>query len=773
MNTLMFTKKQCKGLFRICLIALLLPVFHAAAQSARPTAYLDNHLVAYYPFNRASGGTAFDASGNNQHGVLTNGPTWVAGSSAITEDAAIEFDGEDDSVDIGNLDIVGEELTISARFRADNFDERDGRIVSKATGVKTQDHFWMVSTTYFHGTYRLRFRVKTDDGGTATLIANTELSPNTWTHVVATYDGSTMKIYKDGVEDASMAKNGNLASDPSVSASIGRNPNDDVEFDGAIDEVRLYKVALDASEVAILFNEVPLLDTEPDVFSFVDQDDAEISSANQTVFAESNIIQVEGINAATDIQIEGGEYSIDGAGFTSASGLVNNNQQVVVRVAASTKYGTTTSATLTIGGVSATFRVTTRPNPDLVAYYSFNEPSGVVVLDESGHGRDGTIRNNAARVAGISGMNNDGAIEFDGEDDSVDIGTIDIPGSELSLSAWFRADNFDEWDGRIISKATGTAEQDHYWMVSTTRSSQENRLRFRLKTDNGGTTTLVANTELSAGTWTHVVATYDGSAMKIYKDGVEDGSKVKSGSLVGNASVPASIGRNPNDDVEFDGVIDEVLIYNKVLSAEEVAALYSGQDLQDTEPDAFNFVAQVDVPVSLQGANTWVESNAILVSGISTNVVISISGGEYAIDGEAFTSEPGTVSNGQQVVVRQIASTEFTTTTLAELTIGDASATFSVTTQSNPDLKSLRLSWNIPQTREDGSALAVGEISRYEIRYRQVGSGAYTYINVTDANQQELVVDSLDVGDYEFSITACDTSEICSSVSENYFFTID
>jgi len=94
----------------------------------------------------------------------------------------------------------------------------------------------------------LRFRLKTDVGGTDTLIG-APVSTGVWTHVAFTYDGATMKIYKDGFEAASRAKTGNLVTNPLVGAWIGANPTNNKWFDGVIDEVQIFTRALTESEV--------------------------------------------------------------------------------------------------------------------------------------------------------------------------------------------------------------------------------------------------------------------------------------------------------------------------------------------------------------------------------------------------------------------------------------------------------------------------------------------------------------------------------------------
>jgi uncharacterized delta-60 repeat protein len=97
-------------------------------------------------------------------------------------------------------------------------------------------------------------------------------------------------------------------------------------------------------------------DTTPDGFSFTDQ-----TGLPPNAEVQSNEITVAGINAPAPISVVGGEYSINGGAFTATAGTVANGERVRVRVTASGSYSTTVSATLTIGGVSDTFSVTTKP----------------------------------------------------------------------------------------------------------------------------------------------------------------------------------------------------------------------------------------------------------------------------------------------------------------------------------------------------------------------------------------------------------------------------
>ncbi|WP_455283292.1 LamG domain-containing protein, partial [[Eubacterium] cellulosolvens] len=173
-------------------------------------------------------------------------------------------------INLGNFDVAGSSLTITAWFKADDFDVNDARIISKATSEATANHWWMLSTRGISGgaaPYRMRFRVKLD-GTTQTLIdgdgagslpdlegTNLNLNPDTWYFVVAVYDGSEMRIYINGILYARATASGAISQNSAVSVRIGDNPGADrKEFDGIIDEVAIFNIALSQSEITTLYN---------------------------------------------------------------------------------------------------------------------------------------------------------------------------------------------------------------------------------------------------------------------------------------------------------------------------------------------------------------------------------------------------------------------------------------------------------------------------------------------------------------------------------------
>jgi hypothetical protein len=222
------------------------------------------------------------------------------------------------------------------------------------------------------------------------------------------------------------------------------------------------------------------------------------------------------------------------------------------------------------GGGSAEFTIFVADlTGSLVAHWPLDETSGQLAGDVVG-GHDGTLLGGPTWQP--TGGRIGGALEFDGTDDAVDIGSIDVSStSGMTIALWVRPRQF-QGSSRLISKATSTAEQAHYWMVST---YSDTALRFRLKAG-GVTSTLISGQgELELDQWYHVTCSYDQNEMRIYGNGMLLVSLPKTGVIDVNAAVAAAIGNQPpgagSDPLAGD--VDDVRIYGRALIESEIAAL--------------------------------------------------------------------------------------------------------------------------------------------------------------------------------------------------------
>ena len=177
-------------------------------------------------------------------------------------------------------------------------------------------------------------------------------------------------------------------------------------------------------------------------------------------------------------------------------------------------------------------------------WWRLDEAAGATVAaDVQGFGSG--IYEGAEPSAAASPFGGSGSARFDGEVDGIAVRNLDVTGSALTLMAWIKADDFGSSYGRIISKSDDTDESDHVWMLSTTPSGGEHRLRFRLKTLGGSTSTLIASSgDLPTGQWLFAAATFDGLYMRLYLNGVLVGQQLKVGAVDVNPFVTAWIGEN-------------------------------------------------------------------------------------------------------------------------------------------------------------------------------------------------------------------------------------
>ena len=199
-------------------------------------------LVGYWKFDEGSGTTAYDSSGNGLDGTLNGDPQWVTGQLG----GALDFDG-DDAVEIphNSLLSITDEITISAwtYMRANASGEMS--IVSKGGWAANDLPYELTETP--GGVIYWQFY---DDGGRDTCAPD---SPpvDEWHHIAATYDGNIFKCYIDGVLADEWAYAGTMPEN-TASVTIGQRSRGGTYFNGMIDEVRIYDVALTAEEVAAL-----------------------------------------------------------------------------------------------------------------------------------------------------------------------------------------------------------------------------------------------------------------------------------------------------------------------------------------------------------------------------------------------------------------------------------------------------------------------------------------------------------------------------------------
>jgi hypothetical protein len=206
----------------------------------------------------------------------------------------------------------------------------------------------------------------------------------------------------------------------------------------------------------------------------------------------------------------------------------------------------------------------------LVGYWNFDEGTGTIAHDSSGNNNDGTIYG-ATWTSGKYGN----ALQFDGIDDYVEVfdsASLDNVVDAVTISMWVKPNRISGWEQWLVSKGGGWYRAGFF----TTLGIIAGTWRFGIGT--GTSETDIDNGNLQAGQWYHLVTTFDGTTMKQYINGQLQPNIATPASYSLVTDYPVRIGLSDGEwPNPFEGTIDEVKIYNRALSAEEVRAEYTRQ----------------------------------------------------------------------------------------------------------------------------------------------------------------------------------------------------
>jgi len=288
----------------------------------------------------------------------------------------------------------------------------------------------------------------------------------------------------------------------------------------------------------------------------------------------------------------------------------------------------TVDATVKVGGAT--------PTNGQLMHWGLNEGSGSTVVDDSGNALDGTTGANwSADGTGISGRAGDYAASFS-NNASHQVARSNVsamnPLSAFTVSLWVRPDATGTdrglFSGRPLSEWNGVSGQGagismRYdaagWFTGQATGSNQppNVIQSQMTFPNDMQLFIETSPNVHvSGQWQHIVLTWErNAAPKYYINGVQDaatvyGTRVGSdnNTIVQNGTVDANIveasafvvGRGSFDSSgSWDGLMDEFRFYDRALSAEEVAALYSGSPTNTVPVAGVSAAGTADVNVAL------------------------------------------------------------------------------------------------------------------------------------------------------------------------------
>lgn len=192
-------------------------------------------------------------------------------------------------------------------------------------------------------------------------------------------------------------------------------------------------------------------------------------------------------------------------------------------------------------------------------------PVSVYYLDSNANdfvgSNDGTV-NGATLTTGYI----NGSYSFDGVSDYINFGEIPVT-TAISVSVWaYFSDNL---GNPIISKRTN----GNNWQISSTNGNYN--AYFLVWTSGGSGTANTGTGDIIQNTWHNIVGTYDGSNVRIYLDGVLKDTQPLTGTIMNNSNIIKFGTDSPGGSNYYNGKIDELYVYNKNLTQDQITKLYT------------------------------------------------------------------------------------------------------------------------------------------------------------------------------------------------------
>ena len=517
-------------------------------------------LVSRWRFVEGSGATAADMVGAND-GTLQGGTAWLPGRG-------VALDGIDDYVSLGNpptLDFTGQ-ITIAATVKIDATDGIRNIVAHGYTRSPNGEVFLRVKD----GRYEVGSWNGTDHLTSFSIPAG---DVGSWVHLTGVYDGAYWRLYRNGTEVAA-ASNAVGAVSVAEDWAIGaRGTGTERYVEGEIEDVRIFQRGLTPSEVAALIdapaNTVPHIDDAS--FS------VRLGSASGTVLGTlvaGDPNPGDTLSFAITSGDDAGAFAVDSAGqliLADAAALDFASHPVYELTVVVSDDGDPLlhdQAIITI--VSGTFE------DGMLSHYTFDEGAGSVAFDSAGK-VDGMLVGGVAYAPGFSGS----VLEFDGESGFVDLGNptaLDFTG-EITIAGWIHVAATDGYRNVVAHGYTLSPEGEVFLRVTDGR--------YEVGSWNGSNhlTSFTVPPE-DVGRWVHLTGVYDGTHWRLYRNGTEVAAAANGTGAVHVEEDWAIGSRGTGTERFFQGMVDDVRIYDRGLNATEVDRLFGSINVPPVADDA-------------------------------------------------------------------------------------------------------------------------------------------------------------------------------------------
>jgi hypothetical protein len=493
----------------------------------------DNSLVGHWAMEDNSGAaTLIDSSPFGNSATVTGSLIQVAGQRGYGQN----FTGSSNYALVPNstsLNITNN-ITLATWIKPEANTTQD--VLNKKENGTTNGYELTLSASTAQVVQKVFVRFNQVTSGDAYRVNSTTTYPTdgTWIHAAATYDGTTIKLYINGMLESTMPAAITIASN-TLPLGLGAQSDGLREFSGSIDDARIYNVALTQSEIQTLLSTwapPPAVPNAPILLSPTNlATDISLNPTltwNASTSATSYRVQVSTIsNFSTTVYDQSGITSTN----TSVSGL-SNGTLYYWRVNATNAQGTSEWSTV----------------------WSFTTIIPAIQDNGAGYALDFDGANNVSTTDYVNCGNGT---------------SLNITTSSLTIEAWIKPTT---QKTHSIVKRFQTSGTVGYELFLANNASPNRYVSFRLNNSNRVNSS--TNYPID-GTWMHVAATYDYSTkeMKMYVNGVQEGGAVTGPTSIESTTNPLTIGSELSDfSKAFQGCIDEVRVWNVVRSDVDIKA---------------------------------------------------------------------------------------------------------------------------------------------------------------------------------------------------------
>jgi hypothetical protein len=526
------------------------------------------NLVSWWKFDEGQGGIAYDSAGTN-HGTLHGGPTWTTGQI----DGGLDFDGVDDYVQIPDDDSLTPSDEITIAFWIYNRDGKGGGIYKYASCPGEPEspgnsRAYAIGVNPNPEVLYVGFRIFATASETDLIVSDNPVASNSWHHIAGTFNKGQAKVYVDGIPDGSKTMSvSSIMNDAQPLIFGGYWSYCDTDHfvqnaDDIFDDIRIYNRALSEAEIEQLYQRGLVSKA------------SHPNPADEATDVDPNTILSwsPGTNALSHDVYLGTDYNDVSDANTSSAEYMGNfdvNHFDPCGLAEGTTYywrvDELDDSNTYKGEVwSFTTLELFDPNLNLVSLWKFDEGSGTIAYDAIGN-NDGNLMGDTTWVGGKIGSY---ALEFDGSGDYVEVpddGTFDM--NDLTIAFWMKSYDSGRYVTPIINYGTGDYDQ-WYGFEAPTGSV----IRF-LVDDGSAITASQSTTNVFDGQWYFITGTRSSTELTIYINGQPEDSVPETAALI-QPTMPLWIGGQYSQNRFFNGVIDDVRIYDKALTDNEVELLY-------------------------------------------------------------------------------------------------------------------------------------------------------------------------------------------------------